>query len=84
MTRPTQTDPETMRDLWDAFARHALHYMTEVPPEKRTIRHLAVIRAFLADMGISAQVGREAADTGKHTRMLTLTIPFGGPDGSGH
>jgi hypothetical protein len=73
-----------MRDLWEAFARHALHYVTEVPPEKRTIRHLAVIRAFLADVGISAQVGREAADTGKLGGMLSLMIPFGDKQGRGH
>jgi hypothetical protein len=73
-----------LEELWAFLARHCLDYMRTVPPEERSTRHLAVIRGFLRDSGITAEKGRRLGDTGVLGAMLNLQVPFGGPDGSGH
>jgi hypothetical protein len=73
-----------MRQLWEAFARYWLWYVENVPREEWRTKHLSVLRRFLADAGVAAQIGREAADTGKLGGMLGLMIPFGDKQGRGH
>ena len=73
-----------LEELWAFLARHCLDYMRTVPPEERSTRHLAVIRGFLRDSGITAEKGRRLGDTGVLGAMLNLQVPFAGPDGSGH
>jgi hypothetical protein len=73
-----------LEQLWTFLAQHCLDYMRTVPPERRSTRHLSVIRAFLKDSGITAEQGRRLGDTGALSSLLSLGVPFGGPDGSGH
>jgi hypothetical protein len=45
-----------MRQLWEAFARYWLWYVENVPREEWRTKHLSVLRRFLADSGVAAQI----------------------------
>ncbi len=82
--RPGQTSMATMEELWRRLAEHFAWYLDTTPRDKRTAAMLGQIRRFLKDNDVAADASHKVDPRERLDSLLTLGIPFGGPDGTGH
>jgi hypothetical protein len=83
--RPTQTDRAVLERLWRALAEYFAWYLDNVPREKWRTNMLNQIRQFLRDNGCAANAAHQVrTDRERLHALLSLGVPFGGPDGEGH
>ena len=73
-----------MEALWVELASYFIWYLDTTPREKRSAAMMGQIRRFLKDNDVAANASHKVEPRERLDSLLTLGIPFGGPDGEGH